>query len=297
MERIKEKLDEARKQRDKIQQGNAYSGGTVRDRHSYISAKSSITGLNGNRTLPVLIAAVIITSAMLVWWLISNNEHRSDGFSEAEVYGTQQIIGVMSTTVEQMNNKIGALAVQIDALSKSISSLETRLSNPQLAIDTISATETTQPITTGNTAQQNILRAEKAIETLPPPASGVSDTERNVEKSFQSSSGRVTTGSPSTLAMVESRLTAEHEQPASVVSKNGPWVINLVSTSSKIDAERLAKKALSKNIQTELQQTTVKGTKYWRVQITGFPTADDAKTYAVTAKKQLGLNDTWIMKR
>lgn len=290
MERIKQKLDEARKQRDNIQQGIAYSGGAVRDRHSYILE-------DGNRILPILIAAVIITSAMLVWWLISSNEHRGDRFAEIGEHGTQKTIGAMSTTIEQMNNKIGALAVQIDALSKSISSLETRLTSTQVAIDTRTATVTTQPFTTGKTAQQNILEAENAIETLPPPASGVSDTERNVTKSSQSSFGRVTTDYPSTLAMVENRPNAEHEQPASEVSKNGPWVINLVSTSSKIDAERLAKKALSKNIQTELQQTTVKGTKYWRVQITGFPTADDAKTYAVTAKKQLGLNDTWIMKR
>jgi len=41
----------------------------------------------------------------------------------------------------------------------------------------------------------------------------------------------------------------------------------------------------------------VKGTRYWRVQITGFSTADDAKTYANTAKEQLGLKDAWIMKR
>jgi len=97
--------------------------------------------------------------------------------------------------------------------------------------------------------------------------------------------------------MIENRHTDEHEQSAFEESKGGPWVINFVSTSSKNDAELLANKALSKNIQTGLQQTTVKGTKYWRVQITGFPTADDAKTYAVTAKKRLDLKDTWIMKR
>jgi hypothetical protein len=33
-----------------------------------------------------------------------------------------------------------------------------------------------------------------------------------------------------------------------------------------------------------------------RVEITGFPAVYDAKTYAVTAKKQLGLNEAWIMK-
>ena len=95
----------------------------------------------------------------------------------------------------------------------------------------------------------------------------------------------------------------EHQPPsikngaAAKKSKNGPWVINLVSTSSKTDADRLSKKALSKDIQTEQQQITVKGTRYWRVQITGFSTAEDAKAYADTAKAQLGLKDAWIMKR
>ena len=297
MERIKQKMDEARKKRENFLQGSAYSGGALRDRHSFIPKFDSVTGLNGNRTLLLLITAVIITSAVLVWWLVSNSEHRSDVSSEAEVYGTQQTIQTMSTTVEQMNNKIGALAVQIDALRKSISSLETRLANNQVPLDTITATDTTQPITAGNTAQQHILKAENAIEKLPPPASGSSVTEKNVAKPSQSSSGRVTTDSSSTLATVMKRPTDKHDEPASEASKNGPWVINLVSTSSKIDAERLAKKALSKNIQTEIQKTTVKGTQYWRVQISGFPTADDAKAYAITAKKQLGLNDTWIMKR
>jgi len=297
MERIKQKLDEARKKRENFLQGSAYSGSTLRDRHSFIPKYDSVTGLGGKRTLLLLIAAVIITSAMLILWLISSNENRNDSFSKVGVHGTQQTIQAMSTTVEQMNNKIGALAVQIDALSKSISSLESRLTNTPVSLDTITATDTTQPITAGNKAQQQILKAENAIEKLPPPASGSSVTESKVTKSLQSSPEQVTTDSSSTLATAMKRPTDKHEKPASEASNNGPWVINLVSTSSKIDAERLAKKALSKNIQTELQQTTVKGTKFWRVQITGFPTADDAKAYAVTAKKQLGLNDTWIMKR
>jgi cell division septation protein DedD len=297
MERIKQKLDEARKQRENIQQGNSYSGGGLRDRYSFIPKYNSVTGLNGNRALPVLIAAVIITSAMLVWWLVSNKENRSDPFPRVEIHGTQQTIVAMSTTVEEINNRIAALAVQLDAVSKSIASLETRLTSTQLAINAITTTEAKQPIAEDNTAQQNILTAEKAIESLPPPASGGSKITTSAAKSPHSSTKRATPKTTSTLAMIDNRHTAEQKQPASEASNNGPWVINLVSTSSKIDAERLAKKALSKNIQTEIQKTTVKGTQYWRVQVTGFPTADDAKSFAVTAKKKLGLNDTWIMKR
>jgi osmotically-inducible protein OsmY len=74
-------------------------------------------------------------------------------------------------------------------------------------------------------------------------------------------------------------------------------VINLVSTSSKADADRLVKKALSRDIQTQQQQITVKGTQYWRVQITGFSTQEQANAYADIAKDKLGLKAVWIMKR
>jgi hypothetical protein len=85
--------------------------------------------------------------------------------------------------------------------------------------------------------------------------------------------------------------------PAVSPDKNGPWVINLVSTSSKADADRLVKKALSRDIQTQQQQITVKGTQYWRVQIIGFSTQEQAYAYADIAKEKLGLKAVWIMKR
>lgn len=88
-----------------------------------------------------------------------------------------------------------------------------------------------------------------------------------------------------------------HQQPvASLDSKKGPWVINLVSTPSKSEADRLANKAESRDIETELEQVTVKGTDYWRVQITGFATADEARSYGDIAMEKLGMKDVWIMK-
>jgi hypothetical protein len=140
MARVKQKLDDARKQREGFQQVNVYSSGAVRDRHSFIPQYDSVTSLNGNRTLPLLIAAVIITSALLVWWLMSSNENRSDPFSRVEVIGKQQTVGPMSTTIEEINDGIAALAVQLDSVTKSIASLDTRLANTQLAINAITTT-------------------------------------------------------------------------------------------------------------------------------------------------------------
>ena len=79
--------------------------------------------------------------------------------------------------------------------------------------------------------------------------------------------------------------------------QNGPWNINLISSADKTYAVRFANTARSKGVRTELQEVIVKGTPYWRVQVTGFSTQGKAKAYADTIKGKLGLEDTWIMRR
>lgn len=91
--------------------------------------------------------------------------------------------------------------------------------------------------------------------------------------------------------------TVIEQLPVVTAVNEGPWVINLVSTPSKADADRITEKALSRNIQTEQQEVTVKGKQYWRVQITGFKTAEDARNHSETAKEILGLQSIWIFKR
>jgi cell division septation protein DedD len=77
----------------------------------------------------------------------------------------------------------------------------------------------------------------------------------------------------------------------------GAWVINLVSLPSQADADQFSARARSKGVHTEQQNVTVKGKKYWRVQITGFVTSEEAKSHSNSSKQKLGLKDVWIMKR
>lgn len=86
------------------------------------------------------------------------------------------------------------------------------------------------------------------------------------------------------------------KQPAASKPLNRPWTINLISSPDKTYAVRFSDSAQSKGISTKLQEVTVKGTRYWRVQINGFSTQDEAKAYADTIKGKLGLKDTWIMR-
>jgi SPOR domain len=98
-------------------------------------------------------------------------------------------------------------------------------------------------------------------------------------------------------AIVEPQDPVTVNQPAASTVNEGPWVINLASSQSKVDADRLAERARSRDIQTEQQQVTVKGKRYWRVQITGFTTAEAAKEYAGTIKETPGLKNLWISTR
>ncbi len=95
----------------------------------------------------------------------------------------------------------------------------------------------------------------------------------------------------------EPRDSVVNKQATNSVPQNRPWNINLISSPDKAYAIRFSNKARSRGIDTQLQEVKVKGTTYWRVQVTGFSTQTEAKAYAGTVKDKLGLKDIWIMKR
>lgn len=75
------------------------------------------------------------------------------------------------------------------------------------------------------------------------------------------------------------------------------WVINLASLQRKVDAEHFVVRANSKGISAEINQVTVRGKKYWRVQVPGFSSAEEARTQVDEVQHKLGLKDVWIVKR
>ncbi len=95
----------------------------------------------------------------------------------------------------------------------------------------------------------------------------------------------------------EPRESVVSKEPAASVPQSGPWTINLISSPDKAYAVSFSDTVRSKGIRTELQEVSVKGTPYWRVQVTGFSTQGEAKAAADTVKDKLGLTDIWVMKR
>jgi len=90
---------------------------------------------------------------------------------------------------------------------------------------------------------------------------------------------------------------ATDTNPAHEGSKTGRWVINLLSDPNPVLAERFAVKARNHGIPVEQQHAEVKGRMIWRVQITGFATAKEARAHAEEVKEKLHLKEVWIFRQ
>ncbi|MEZ5540774.1 MAG: PilZ domain-containing protein [Pseudomonadota bacterium] len=84
----------------------------------------------------------------------------------------------------------------------------------------------------------------------------------------------------------------------SAPSPDAPWVINLISSTDKAYVERFSKESgAAARFNTELNSASVNGRQYWRLQITGFASAAEAKSQAGAVKTALGLKDVWIFRQ
>ncbi len=59
----------------------------------------------------------------------------------------------------------------------------------------------------------------------------------------------------------------------------GPWIINLISSRDRGYVSRYADQAKAKGVLAEVNHAEVKGREYWRLQIKGFQTMAEAKTF------------------
>jgi len=132
------------------------------------------------------------------------------------------------------------------------------------------------------------------LDTLPPPSAGKID-RKSLAHTDTFESG-IATGSG---------LQTESTQPTADVNLQRQesirvpeiWVINLASLKRKVDAETFAAKVNSEGVAAEINKVMVRGTTYWRVQLPGFSSADEARTKVTEVQEKLGLKDVWILKR
>jgi hypothetical protein len=117
------------------------------------------------------------------------------------------------------------------------------------------------------------------------PPAGMSREEETAAVTIAEPSGRADQAAAS--KYVDSGATENH----------GPWVINLLSSPNKSDADRFADRAGKLGIQVEQNSIMLKDREFFRVQLTGFLTQKQAEDNAGPIKEKLGLKDVWIFKR
>jgi cell division septation protein DedD len=141
----------------------------------------------------------------------------------------------------------------------------------------------------GNEIQTDIVSRH---ETLQSPDAGMFKT--NTLSGAYTNNSDTTVGSDtkakSTRPTVNAKLQRQESSRAS-----GGWAINLVTLQQKVNAEHFVIKASTKGVEAEINQVTVKGKKYWRVQVPGFSSPEEARRMANKVRNMLGLKNVWIV--
>ena len=74
----------------------------------------------------------------------------------------------------------------------------------------------------------------------------------------------------------------------------GDWSINLISLSSQSSVKKLQTDFHGKGVVTEVKEVTIKGKQWYRLQVAGFSSKQEATAYVIQVEEKLGLNKVWI---
>ncbi len=268
MERIKRALTEARKERQKLSKVPTSVIDVFADEKASGSARHA--QFRNTMLFGGAITVIVITVTIFVWRAVSVGSTGGIGMSALEVKSINDIsvpaeLQTRISSNNELRESLEFLNGRVDKLDESIASLEEKLLRVYTLVDSITAST--------------------ALEAT--------ESKAALSKDIQQPATVVTKG-PDEAA---DQGVISGEQGLTVADDRGAWVINLASLTSKDAADRFAVSAQSKGIQTELTRVTVKGKEYWRIQLTNFPTAKEARSYAGSVKEKLGLKDIWISRR
>lgn len=276
-------------------------------------------------SIPFLFGIAVLIAAVIIAWRIVPEKWPEDipGAGSVEVETSQADgsagLSVLAAETERLTEKIAGLNAHLKMLTDSANYLESKLIRAHVITDNIIQSE---KILAALAPREQTSASEtiNTIEMLPPPAAGKPDFSTTSDsfahppaialKPPESIPQKAATGVADNVGTAKSahrkfdrpvpgnsRFHQSDEQRRAGADNTGPWLINLASLPSQANAEHFMKRARSRGIETQQQKVTVKGKKYWRVQITGFSTAANARAYAGTVKEMLGLKDVWIMAR
>jgi hypothetical protein len=241
--------------------------------------------------------ALLIAAVIIGWRIVSEPGSGATLLQTPGVTKTGQSDAASRRVIEAQEQQVAGLNEHVSMLTDSIKS---RKPDPVVKTNRGLASSIARKQTAS-------AEPEQILETTPPTAAvqkagnvnlaQPSNPLTNSAAATQSGAGNVVPTVSGTAAFRAGHAPVGNKRPPGSVGTGGPWVINLASSTRKTDADRFEEKARSMEIKTEQQLVTIKGHQYWRVQITGFASAKEARTRVDEVQEKLGLKDVWILKR
>jgi PilZ domain/SPOR domain len=148
-------------------------------------------------------------------------------------------------------------------------------------------------VSAGAPLQHDALAISPAMETAAKAGAGEATGTPSTGQSSEEETTAAMIVEPAGLA---GQVLASAYVDSQDAEKHGSWVINLLSSPNKSDADRFAGKARKLGIPVEQETIRLKGKEFFRVQLTGFLTENQAEESAGPVKKRLGLKEVWIFK-
>ena len=273
-----------------------------------------------NNIWALLGMSVVIAAMIVAWWAVTAGlSERGTGSLPVSASDSGRGSGLAMTSTGQADeikalyDMLAGLGTTAERLKDSVTYLEAKLIRAHVLTDNL--------IENGETLAATRVEAavtQSAIESL---------TESKVDHAASKTTGEITEdmklaevvtavksrtpdnssagGETGIVKPVAAIQTHERQSDSSVSTtlagadnnQAGTWAVNLASFSTRQQAENFMTNVGMKGFGASLQQVTVKGKEYWRVQIAGLATREEAKSQGSVIKQRLELKEVWVTRR
>jgi hypothetical protein len=334
LDHVTRKVQEARKQRDQLLRKHASENIRIKipteDTRAHNLPEMPPVSRGRSAVVVAGLAAALTACILTGWGFWSRDSNEAQGATISLPVPGNAPVG--TTVVEkELEFRLNILVEQVALLSGSVVELGDKLERAHVIANSLvdaskehsaatalpinrtdtegNSVQATAPATANialNTEKTINLAASRIVDSAEPdfevqagPIADLSYAEERTAATVGTTNAQVTEvlqapAVPKTLGT--NRMPSE-DRSIAVAQRKGPWVINLLSSPIKADADRFESRLEAAGTQTEQQEVFVKGKTYWRVQIVGFSSLADARAHADLVTEQFALKDAWVMKR
>ena len=253
----------------------------------------------------VLTIAALLTAATALWFSADLNAELGTLRTElAQVRNTALHPAASETDLEllAMHGQLDGLRDRLDTLAEGqLHPLPVPEQQPGDRDALLARLSALERIAAQWKQQQAVIPDPPSSPASPKPTSapvahatppGIEKPKVMTEDSHQATPRHLQPPPVATLAAAPKAATAKPIQ-----RHNGPWVVNLLSVSSRAEARREIKRLKKMDIHAEIQTAKVRQHTWYRIQVTGFASSAKAQDFGDRIAVQTGLKDAWAARK